>query len=94
VHYDLGLLYLFSPNVPGMDPKRQADEAIAEINRYQQMRGKLAAGQSDDSDELLNRAKQKQADLQAQASAKEPANAPAPASSGKTPAATKPAGGK
>ena len=29
------------------------------------MRGKLAQGQSDDSEELLNRAKQKQADLQA-----------------------------
>ena len=77
VHYDLGLLYLFAPNVPGMDAKRQADEAISEINKYQQMRGKLAAGQSDDSDELLNRAKQKQADIQAQASAKEPAAAPA-----------------
>ena len=72
VHYDLGLLYLFAPSVPGMDAKRQSDEAIAEINKYQQMRGKLAAGQSDDSEELLNRAKQKQADIQAQASAKEP----------------------
>jgi Tfp pilus assembly protein PilF len=77
VHYDLGLLYLFAPSVPGMDAKRQSDEAISEINKYQQMRGKLAAGQSDDSDELLNRAKQKQADLQAQAIAKEPVNAPA-----------------
>jgi Tfp pilus assembly protein PilF len=89
VHYDLGLLYLFSPNVPGMDPKRQADEAIAEINKYQQMRGKLAQGQSDDSEELLNRAKQKQADLQAQASAKEPADTPAPASSAAAPAGKK-----
>jgi Tfp pilus assembly protein PilF len=77
VHYDLGLLYLFAPSVPGMDAKRQTDEAIAEITKYQQMRGKLAAGQSDDSEELLNRAKQKQADLQAQASAKEPVSAPA-----------------
>jgi tetratricopeptide (TPR) repeat protein len=87
VHYDLGLLYLFAPSVPGMDAKRQSDEAISEITKYQQMRGKLAAGQSDDSDELLNRAKQKLADLQAQASAKDPASAPAgsaqPASSAK-----------
>ena len=81
VHYDLALLYLFAPSIPGMDAKRQTDEAIAEINKYQQMRGKLAAGQSDDSEELLNRAKQKQADLQAQASAKAPASTPAPASS-------------
>jgi tetratricopeptide (TPR) repeat protein len=94
VHYDLGLLYLFAPSVPGMDAKRQTDEAIAEITKYQQMRGKLAAGQSDDSDELLNRAKQKQADLQAQASAKEPVSAPASASSANAakPAAAKPGG--
>ena len=96
VHYDLGLLYLFAPTIPGMDAKRQTDEAIAEINKYQQMRGKLAAGQSDDSEELLNRAKQKQADLQAQASekaspgAKGSGGAPAPASSAAKPPAGKP----
>jgi tetratricopeptide (TPR) repeat protein len=93
VHYDLALLYLFAPSVPGMDAKRQTDEAIAEINKYQQMRGKLAAGQSDDSEELLNRAKQKQADLQAQASAKAPppaASAPPPAASAAKPPAGKP----
>jgi tetratricopeptide (TPR) repeat protein len=90
VHYDLGLLYLFAPSVPGMDAKRQSDEAISEINKYQQMRGKLGAGQSDDSEELLNRAKQKQADLQAQASAKEPVSAPA--GSAKPAASAKPAG--
>jgi tetratricopeptide (TPR) repeat protein len=99
VHYDLALLYLFAPSVPGMDAKRQTDEAIAEINKYQQMRGKLAAGQSDDSEELLNRAKQKQADLQAQASekasAKAPASTPAPAaSSAAKPPAGKPPGAK
>jgi Tfp pilus assembly protein PilF len=87
VHYDLGLLYLFAPSIPGMDAKRQTDEAIAEINKYQQMRGKLAAGQSDDSEELLNRAKQKQADLQAQASEKATGAAPAGASSAAKPAA-------
>jgi len=88
VHYDLGLLYLYSPNVPGMDAKRQADEAIVQISKYQQMRGKLAPGQSDDSEELLNRAKQKQADLQAQASAKEPVRGPGtPASPSAKPAA-------
>jgi tetratricopeptide (TPR) repeat protein len=96
VHYDLALLYLFAPSIPGMDAKRQTDEAIAEINKYQQMRGKLAAGQSDDSEELLNRAKQKQADLQATASEKagagekKPAGAAAPAAS----SAAKPPAGK
>jgi Tfp pilus assembly protein PilF len=90
VHYDLGLLYLFAPSIPGMDAKRQTDEAIAEITRYQAMRGKLAAGQSDDSEELLNRAKQKQADLQAQSSAKEPVSAPAPAGSAKPASSAQP----
>jgi len=95
VHYDLALLYLFAPNVPGMDQKRQTDEAIVEITKYQQMRGKLAAGQSDDSEELLNRAKQKQADLQAQQSAKEPVAGPATSGSAKAPPPPPPkAGGK
>src|SRR5438445_7878423 len=95
VHYDLGLLYLFAPSIPGMDQKRQTDEAIAEISRYQAMRGKLAAGQSDDSEELLNRATQKQADLQAQQSAKEPVAGPATSGSAKAPPPPPPkAGGK
>src|SRR5262249_45070628 len=89
VHYDLGLLYLFAPSVPGMDAKRQTDEAISEIGKYQKMRGKLSAGQSDDSEELLNRAKQKLADLQAQQSANQPMKAPA-ASSAKPGAAQPP----
>jgi Tfp pilus assembly protein PilF len=72
VHYDLGLLYLFAPTLQGMDPKKQLDAAVAEIGKYQSMRGKaVAAGQSDDSEELLNRAKSKLADLQAQAQARE-----------------------
>ena len=78
-----------------MDQKRQTDEAIVEITKYQQMRGKLAAGQSDDSEELLNRAKQKQADLQAQQSAKEPVAGPATSGSAKAPPPPPPkAGGK
>lgn len=70
--YDLALLYLFAPSVPGMTPKQQADQAIVEITKYQQMRTRTHSTQSDDSDELLNRAKQKLADIQAQGSAKEP----------------------
>jgi Flp pilus assembly protein TadD len=87
VHYDLALLYLFSPSVPGMDAKRQTDEAIAEIGKYQSMRGKLAQGQSDDSEELLTRAKQKLADLSAQQAPAE--GTPAPGGSA-APGGTKP----
>ena len=75
-----------------MDAKRQTDEAIAEINKYQQMRGKLGAGQSDDSEELSNRAKQKQADLQAQASAKRAGRARPPPARPSPPPRRKPAG--
>jgi Tfp pilus assembly protein PilF len=71
-HYDLGLLYLFSPSVPGFQPLDQVAQAIKELETYKTMRGgKQAAG--DDSDELLSRAKAKQAEL------KLPAAAPAPA---------------
>jgi tetratricopeptide (TPR) repeat protein len=90
VHYDLALLYLFAPSIPGMDAKKQVDEAIAAINKYQQLRGKLGAGQSDDSEELLNRAKQKQADLQTAASEKAAASAPAPGGSAAKPATPAP----
>ena len=55
------------------------------------MRGKLPPGVNDDSDELLTRAKQKIADLQAQASASRPA-APQPASSGAKGSSPPPAG--
>jgi tetratricopeptide (TPR) repeat protein len=86
VHYDLALLYLFAPSVPGMDAKKQADSAAAEITKYQQLRGRLPAGQSDDSEELLNRAKQKLADIQAQTSAQEPLAAPSASAAAAAPA--------
>jgi Flp pilus assembly protein TadD len=64
-HYDLGLLYLFSPSVPGYQPLDQVAQAIRELETYKTMRGKLSPGQSDDSDDLLSRAKAKQAELKA-----------------------------
>jgi Flp pilus assembly protein TadD len=64
-HYDLGLLYLFSPSVPGFQPLDQVAQAIKELETYKTMRGKVASGQSDDSDDLLSRAKAKQAELKA-----------------------------
>jgi Tfp pilus assembly protein PilF len=78
-HYDLGLLYLFSPSVPGFQPLDQVAQAIRELETFKTMRGKQAPGQTDDSDDLLSRAKAKQAEL------KMPAAAPAP------PPAAKPA---
>jgi tetratricopeptide (TPR) repeat protein len=79
VHYDLALLYLFSPNVAGLDAKKQAQAAIDEITKYQQLRAR-SQGQTDDSDELLSRAKQKLSELSAETAqpAASSGGAPAP----------------
>ena len=34
VHYDLGLLYLFAPSIPGMTPAQQVQAAQVEIKKY------------------------------------------------------------
>lgn len=62
VHYDLGLLYLFAPSFPGMTPKEQVAAATRELKKFQEVRRK---DQPDDSDELLNRAKLKEGEIQA-----------------------------
>jgi tetratricopeptide (TPR) repeat protein len=79
VHYDLGLLYLFAPSIPGMSAKQQVQEATRELKRFQEVRKK---GEQDDSDELLNRAKLKEGEIDAaaQAAAAPPPPPPPPAS--------------
>lgn len=62
VHYNLGLLYLFAPSIPNMTPKQQVTEAINELKKFQEVRNKA---EPDDSDELLNRAKLKEAEINA-----------------------------
>jgi tetratricopeptide (TPR) repeat protein len=81
VHYDLALLYLFAPNVPGMTAKQQVDEAIRELKKYQEIRPKDT---KDDSDELLNRAKVKEGEINA---ANTPVAPPPPAAPPGAPAA-------
>jgi tetratricopeptide (TPR) repeat protein len=94
VHYNMGLLYLFSKkgDVPGVasDDDRLA-KAIHELDTFKSMRGiKAAKGVGDDVEELLSTAKKKQTELQmaasaaaaaASASAAPSASAPAPGSS-------------
>jgi tetratricopeptide (TPR) repeat protein len=77
-HYNLGLLYLFSTGVPGTTPTSAIDKAIAELELFKSMRPRTKAGAGDDTDELLNRAKNKKAILAAEAAAPPPAQ-PAPA---------------
>ncbi|WP_235879988.1 tetratricopeptide repeat protein [Polyangium aurulentum] len=87
VHYNLGLLYLFAPSIPGMTAKQQVAEAIRELKRYQELRRK---NERDDSDELLNRAKLKEGELNAAVNAEAPAPA-APLPAGSAGAGTAPA---
>jgi tetratricopeptide (TPR) repeat protein len=85
VHYDLGLLYLFSASVPGTSASDQIATAIRELGTYKTMRGARAIpGSSDDIDELLSRANAKQAELKAGAAA---AAAPPPAPAAPAPSA-------
>ena len=76
VHYNLGLLYLFSSSVPGFTPMQQIDAAKASFTKYQELR---PSGTSDDTDELLNRVKLKRGELEAAAAAAQPQPAPPPA---------------
>ncbi|HSN98299.1 MAG TPA: tetratricopeptide repeat protein [Candidatus Nanopelagicales bacterium] len=90
VHYNLGLLYLFAPSIPGMTPKQQVTEAMAALKRFQELRKK---GESDDSDELINRAKLKEGEIAAAAAAAAaPPPPPPPPSAPSAPAAAPDAG--
>jgi tetratricopeptide (TPR) repeat protein len=83
VHYDLGLLYLFAPSIPGLTPKQQVNQATAELKKFQELRDRSV---TDDSDELLNRAKLKEGEIDAAIQAQNPPAAVEPAP-------TAPAGG-
>ena len=87
-HYDMGLMYLFAPSFPGMSASDQVAAALRELNTYRQMRGpKAPPGVSDDIDELITRATQKQKDMNMAAGG---AASAAPAASGAKPDAGKP----
>ncbi len=95
VHYDLGLLYLFAPNCTpigggaapspcysGLAPLAQVQEATKSLKKFQELRQK---GEADDSDELLNRAKLKEGEIVAAQQAAAPP--PPPPVESATPAA-------
>lgn len=63
-HYDLGLMFLSAPSIPGYSADTQVTTAIKELETYRTMRGpKPAPGVQDDIDDLIARAKAKQAEL-------------------------------
>lgn len=81
-HYDMGLMYLTAESIPGSNADEQVATAIKEFETYKTMRGpKAPVGVNDEIDDLLNRAKAKQAELK---------NKVAPPAA--APAAAKPAG--
>ncbi len=75
VHYNLGLLYLFGQDLPGLSPKQAAEKAVEELELYKKMRPRTLG--PDDTDELINRARAKISVIEAQAAeAAEAAKAP------------------
>ncbi len=64
-HYNLGLVYLFSPSVPGMDEKQTIDAAIASFEQFKKLKPRTARGGGEDVDELLSRARNKKAIMEA-----------------------------
>lgn len=59
--YNLGLVYMFTPSIPGLTPEQAIDKAIASFERYQEMRPRSRGGAGDDVEDLLKRAKNKKA---------------------------------
>lgn len=64
-HYNIGLVYLFSPQVEGVSPEQAIDKAIAAFERYKKLQPRTRQGAGDDVDELLSRARNKKAVLEA-----------------------------
>lgn len=78
-HYNLALVYLFSPKIQGFTELQAVDRAISSIEMYLKMQPRSRPGAGDDADELLKRAKNKKAILEAM---NEPQRAPTEGVSG------------
>jgi Tfp pilus assembly protein PilF len=76
VHYNLGLLYLFAPKIPGMTDKAKVKSAIKSLEKFKELRTKTDRS---DVDELLNQANLKLSEIEAIEKAKNPKPVSAPA---------------
>lgn len=65
VHYNLGLVYLLSTPVPGVSEKEAIDLAIRSFERFRKLAPRAARGEGDDVEDLLARARNKKAILEA-----------------------------
>lgn len=63
--YNIGLVYLFSDPPNGVTPAQAVDRAIAEFEAYLKMQPRTRPGAGDDAQELLARAKNKKAIMEA-----------------------------
>jgi Tfp pilus assembly protein PilF len=64
-HYNLGLVYLFSTGVPGVNEEQAIDKAIASFERFKKLEPRAARGAGDDVDALIARARNKKAIIEA-----------------------------
>jgi Tfp pilus assembly protein PilF len=78
-HYNLGLVYLFSTGIPNVTEEQAIDQAIEAFERFKKLEPRAARGAGDDVDELIARARNKKAILEAM---KEQPAAPAEGESG------------
>jgi tetratricopeptide (TPR) repeat protein len=64
-HYNLGLVYLFSTGVPGVNEEQAIDKAIESFERFKKLEPRAARGAGDDVDALIARARNKKAIIEA-----------------------------
>ncbi len=64
-HYNLGLVYLFSTGVPGVTEEQAVDRAIEAFERFKKLAPRVARGAGDDVDDLIARARNKKAIIEA-----------------------------
>jgi Tfp pilus assembly protein PilF len=64
-HYNMGLVYLFSADVPGLSEEQAIDKAIAAFERFKKLEPHAARGAGDDVDDLIARARNKKAIIEA-----------------------------
>jgi Tfp pilus assembly protein PilF len=63
--YNQGLVYLFSVNVPGVTEEQAIDRAIESFEHFKKLEPRAARGSGDDVDELIARARNKKAIIEA-----------------------------
>ncbi len=79
--YNQGLVYLFSASVPGVTEEQAVARAIESFEHFKKLEPRAARGAGDDVDELIARARNKKAIMDAMKQTATPA-APAPGGSG------------